>query len=229
MHKHPGCIVAMEACATAHHWARTLSAHGHVVRLIAPKFVKPYVKSQKNDMADAEAIAEAGSRPTMCYPAGDACIAERAFRRSKDSGAARSRHDFQVAGSAHRATNAGDQCVARTSIDMGVIKMIMTHAAAVHGLKISPEPVDLARIARKRLGLIGRAVERGRRPTAAELNRLSSTSPKNGPRSRANQKQFRNASDQTCMATAFGGCLPEFRDQTMNIYLTRPPARYCFA
>lgn len=67
MQAHPGCIVAMEACATAHHWARTLSAIGHEVRLIAPKFVKPYVKSQKNDMADAEAIAEAGSRPTMRF------------------------------------------------------------------------------------------------------------------------------------------------------------------
>lgn len=67
MQKHPACLVAMEACATAHYWARTLSALGHEVRLIAPKFVKPYVKSQKNDMADAEAIAEAGSRPTMRF------------------------------------------------------------------------------------------------------------------------------------------------------------------
>ena len=57
----------MEACATAHHWARTLAAIGHEVRLIAPKFVKPYVKNQKNDMADAEAITEAGSRPTMRF------------------------------------------------------------------------------------------------------------------------------------------------------------------
>jgi transposase len=57
----------VEACATAHHWARTLAAIGHEVRLIAPKFVKPYVKNQKNDMADAEAIAEAGSRPTMRF------------------------------------------------------------------------------------------------------------------------------------------------------------------
>ncbi len=57
-------------------------------------------------------------------------------------------------------------------IDIGVIKMILTHAAAVHGLEISPEPVDLARIALKRLGLIGKGVERDRRPTAAELNRL---------------------------------------------------------
>jgi transposase len=67
MRTHPGCRVAMEACATAHHWARTLMALGHDVRLIAPKFVKPYVKNQKNDMADAEAIAEAASRPTMRF------------------------------------------------------------------------------------------------------------------------------------------------------------------
>lgn len=67
MQMHPGCLVAMEACATAHHWARTLVAFGHEVRLIAPKFVKPYLKNQKNDMADAEAIAEAASRPTMRF------------------------------------------------------------------------------------------------------------------------------------------------------------------
>ncbi len=67
MQSHPACIVAMEACATAHHWAQTLAVIGHEVRLIAPKFVKPYVKTQKNDMADAEAIAEAGSRPTMRF------------------------------------------------------------------------------------------------------------------------------------------------------------------
>lgn len=67
MQSHPTCIVAMEACATAHYWGRTLAAIGHEVRLIAPKFVKPYVKTQKNDMADAEAIAEAGSRPTMRF------------------------------------------------------------------------------------------------------------------------------------------------------------------
>lgn len=53
MRTHPRCRVAMEACATAHHWARTLTASGHDVRLIAPKFVMPYVKNQKNDMADA--------------------------------------------------------------------------------------------------------------------------------------------------------------------------------
>jgi Transposase and inactivated derivatives len=67
MQTHPGCQVAMEACATAHYWARALADLGHEVRLIAPKFVKPYVKNQKNDMADAEAIVEAASRPTMRF------------------------------------------------------------------------------------------------------------------------------------------------------------------
>jgi transposase len=67
MQTHPGCRVAMEACATAHRWARTLMALGHDVRLIAPKFVKPYVNNQKNDMADAEAVAEAASRQTMRF------------------------------------------------------------------------------------------------------------------------------------------------------------------
>lgn len=57
-------------------------------------------------------------------------------------------------------------------IDIGVIKMIITHAAAVHGLDISPEPVDLARVALKRLGLIGKGTERDRRPSTDELNRL---------------------------------------------------------
>jgi transposase len=52
----PPCLVGMEACASAHHWARKLQALGHTVRLMAPQFVKPYVKSNKNDAADAEAI-----------------------------------------------------------------------------------------------------------------------------------------------------------------------------
>jgi transposase len=61
------CLVAMEACGSSHHWARELSALGHEVRLIAPQFVKPYVKSGKNDANDAEAICEAASRPNMRY------------------------------------------------------------------------------------------------------------------------------------------------------------------
>lgn len=63
----PRCLVAMEACASAHHWAREISALGHDVRLIAPIYVKPFVKRNKNDAADAEAIAEAASRPTMRF------------------------------------------------------------------------------------------------------------------------------------------------------------------
>lgn len=63
------CIVAMEACATAHHWGRVAQSHGHEVRLIPTQYVKPFVKRQKNDRADAEAIAEAASRPTMTFVA----------------------------------------------------------------------------------------------------------------------------------------------------------------
>ena len=61
------CRVGIEACATAHHWARELGAIGHDVRLIPPRYVKPYVKRQKNDAADAEAICEALSRPSMRF------------------------------------------------------------------------------------------------------------------------------------------------------------------
>ena len=60
-------IVGIEACQTAHYWARELVALGHDVRLMPPQFVKPYVKSQKNDAADAEAICEAVQRPTMRF------------------------------------------------------------------------------------------------------------------------------------------------------------------
>ncbi len=65
----PQCTVAMEACAGAHYWARQLQSYGHGVRLIAPQFVKPYVKSNKNDAADAEAICEASQRPNMRFVA----------------------------------------------------------------------------------------------------------------------------------------------------------------
>jgi transposase len=63
----PPCLIGMEACASAHHWGRVLQRHGHTVRLMAPQFVKPYVKSNKNDVADAEAICEAVSRPNMRF------------------------------------------------------------------------------------------------------------------------------------------------------------------
>jgi transposase len=65
----PPCTVAMEACASAHHWARAIAELGHAVKLIPPAYVKPFVKRQKNDTADAEAIAEAAARPTMRFVA----------------------------------------------------------------------------------------------------------------------------------------------------------------
>src|SRR5262249_14591754 len=61
------CLVGMEACATAHHWARKLGALGHEVRLMPPAYVRAYVKRNKNDAADAEAICEAVTRPTMRF------------------------------------------------------------------------------------------------------------------------------------------------------------------
>ena len=63
----PPCRVAMEACGSAHYWARIFQAYGHAVKLIAPQLVKPFVKSNKNDAADAEAIAEAAQRLTMRF------------------------------------------------------------------------------------------------------------------------------------------------------------------
>jgi len=65
----PKCRVAMEACASAHHWARQIGSLGHKVQLIPPIYVKPFVKRNKNDAADAEAIAEAAARPTMRFVA----------------------------------------------------------------------------------------------------------------------------------------------------------------
>ena len=63
----PRCTVAMEACAGAHHWGREFERMGYQVRLIAPSYVKPFVKRQKNDAADAAAICEAAQRPTMRF------------------------------------------------------------------------------------------------------------------------------------------------------------------
>jgi transposase len=63
----PPCLIGMEACGSAHFWARKLSALGHTVKLMAPQFVKPYVKTNKNDASDAEAICEAVSRPSMRF------------------------------------------------------------------------------------------------------------------------------------------------------------------
>ena len=65
----PGCKVAKETCGSAHYWGREIVALGHEVRLVPPIYVKPFVKSRKNDTADAEAISEAAQRPTMHFVA----------------------------------------------------------------------------------------------------------------------------------------------------------------
>ena len=75
----PACVVGIEACATSHHWSRELRALGHTVRLMPPAYVKPYVKRQKNDAADAEAICEAVTRANMRFvetkaPEQQACL-----------------------------------------------------------------------------------------------------------------------------------------------------------
>jgi len=67
--KQEPCLIGMEACGSAHYWARKLAEYGHTVKLMAPQFVKPYVKTNKNDMADAEAICEAVRRPNMRFVA----------------------------------------------------------------------------------------------------------------------------------------------------------------
>ena len=63
------CLIGMEACGSSHHWARKLGEFGHAVKLMSPQFVKPYVKTNKHDMADAEAICEAVRRPNMRFVA----------------------------------------------------------------------------------------------------------------------------------------------------------------
>ncbi len=65
--KLPGCLIGIEACASSHYWSRELQALGHTVRMMPPALVKPYVKRQKNDMADAEAICEAVTRANMRF------------------------------------------------------------------------------------------------------------------------------------------------------------------
>src|ERR1700704_2163170 len=82
----PACTVAMEACFGAHHFGRLLRSQGHTVRLMSPEYVRPYVKAQKNDDRDAEAIAEAATRPTMRFVElkSEAQLAMPSLHRARD-------------------------------------------------------------------------------------------------------------------------------------------------
>lgn len=79
------CLVGIEACASAHHWGRQLIAIGHEVRLMPPAYVKPYVKHGKTDAADAEAIAEAATRPTMRFVAVKTAVQQAVLMLHKTS------------------------------------------------------------------------------------------------------------------------------------------------
>jgi transposase len=105
------CLVGIEACASSHHWSRQLQALGHTVRLMPPAYVKPYVKRQKNDAADAEAICEAVTRPNMRFvpiktPEQQGCLMLRAHgicsSGSRQQSSTRSAPALQSSGSWHR-------------------------------------------------------------------------------------------------------------------------------
>ncbi len=83
----PKALIGMEACPGSQWLARKLIGIGHDARIIPARFVKPHVKSNKTDTVDVAAVAEALTRPTMCHPTGDACIAERAICPSANCGA----------------------------------------------------------------------------------------------------------------------------------------------
>ena len=91
------CLVGIEACASSHHWSRELQALGHTVRLMPPAYVKPYVKRQKNDATDAEAICEADQ-------------GEHAVRTNQDRRAAERSGAAPRASSVHPSADLGDQC-----------------------------------------------------------------------------------------------------------------------
>src|SRR6266498_879812 len=101
--KLPPCLVGIEACASSHHWSRELQTLGHTVRLMPPAYVKPYVKRQKNDAADAEAICEAVTQ------------GQHAFCRDQDARAAELPDAASHAPTLHPPADLGDQCHPRPS------------------------------------------------------------------------------------------------------------------
>src|SRR5262245_29654346 len=103
------CLVGIEACATSHHWSGELQALGHTVRLMPPAYVKPYLKRQKNDAADAEAICEAVARPNMRF------VATKTAEQQSSLMLHRTRHLFV------RQQNAVLNCIRAHLAELGIV------------------------------------------------------------------------------------------------------------
>lgn len=135
----PGCVVAMEACCGAHHLGRRLREAGHEVRLMSLEYVRPYVKAQKNDERDAEAIAEAVTRPTMRFPVEDQRAEWRELDRRieafDEEFAAEARSDeaarllTMIPGFPYR-SNAGSPWMRRSSTQMVARQTVAKHSAS---------------------------------------------------------------------------------------------------
>ena len=121
--KLPPCLVGIEACASSHHWSRELQALGHTVRLMPPAHVKPYVKRQKNDAADAEAICEAVTRTNMRFVPIKTPEQKRADAPSH-------------APSVHPAADLGDQC------DSGSPSRVWRHCSSRTQRRVIADPSD---------------------------------------------------------------------------------------
>ena len=111
--KLPACLIGIEACASSHHWSRELQALGHKVRLMPPAYVRPYVKRQKNDAADAEAICEAVTRANMRFvhtktPEQQSCLM---LHRTASVYSPADRGDQFDPGSAHSALTSSDYII----------------------------------------------------------------------------------------------------------------------
>jgi hypothetical protein len=131
------CLVGIEACASSHHWSRELQALGHTVRLMPPAYVKPYVKRQKNDAADAEAICEAVTRTSMRFvpvktpeqqselmlhrtrDLGDQCDPGSPCRVCRHRSGRTQRHRGTTAGHRRSERQTGARCCARMSCRTG--------------------------------------------------------------------------------------------------------------
>ena len=162
------CLVGMEACGSAHYWARELGEFGHDVRLMQPSYVKGYVKRGKTDKTDAEAICEAVSRPSMSYPSGDFCkkSAERAVcscEIGRDSGSTGDPQGARIPGAP---TDPTRKCDPRASTDRQAIAKQSAERLAEFGITIAKgiqnvgrvieacESTKLPTVARKALNLL---------------------------------------------------------------------------